>query len=114
MVMSYYINNGNYHEGDSLPGDVQVPRRSSPLHLWDGKVWVIDAKAQLRYDMAQEERDNPLTERGHAEILLALATGPTLTPEQIRALPDRHSLRLLYEREQRQITRRAQLSILSK
>lgn len=34
-----------YHEGDPLPGSIEVPERPSPHHAWDGAKWTLDLPA---------------------------------------------------------------------
>jgi hypothetical protein len=46
MAYGFYIgSDGNYHEGDALPGDTPVPQRPGTSYTWDAAsgTWHYDA-----------------------------------------------------------------------
>lgn len=107
-----------YHGGDEQPGDIEVPERPTPFHVWDilTSSWVLSIQGQidkLTAEATQDELDNPITQRGMEDMFLFLSTSNSvLTPAQILALPEKHGLRRLLERKQRQDARRTQITTL--
>lgn len=50
--MCYIDKVGNYYEGDHTAGDLEVPPRPSPAHVWNG-AWVLDIE---RFNQAINEQ----------------------------------------------------------
>lgn len=70
--MGYFVSqDGVYHEGDSLPGDAEVPQRPSQFHIWRGGQWVY-APTERDYVMAvQGMLDSKARERKYDDIASA-------------------------------------------
>ena len=84
--MGYFVSqDGRYHEGDALPGDIEVPQRPSQFHVWHDGQWAY-APTEHDYVMAvQGVLDATAQERRYDNILsacsYATSTDPTFAAE---------------------------------
>lgn len=79
--MGYYIGqDGRYHEGDAISGDISVPQRPSQFHVWRDEAWVY-APTEHDYVMAvQGVLDSKAQERRYDNILSACSYGTSTVP----------------------------------
>lgn len=67
--MGYYVSQGgDYHEGDMLPGDTEVPQRPDAMHIWSGTVWVYVATEADYVAAVQRMLDTKAQERKYDDI----------------------------------------------
>lgn len=66
--MGFIDKNGNYYEGDLQVGDIVIPARPSPLHIWANNAWSIPLST------AQSNQIDALTKSCAASIVAGFSS----------------------------------------